>query len=197
MQRPVMDPLFVDTPEPDIQRGPGVRAQLRRALRLILRGFWTLATVDLLVWRPAPKVAEAPDHRLARLAHGVIGKLAILPAAVLIAVAALSWIATHPPEPATDVSAQLGIYHEPIGLVSEDGVRLEAFLVQPISAERVLAERDRAIGRRYRSSSSTTTPPTPRRCRRTWPRCAMPAMSCSRSTCAARREARRRRGRLD
>jgi hypothetical protein len=149
MQRPVMDPLFVDTPDSETDRGPGGRAQVRRALRLIVRGLWTLATVDLFVWRSAPKVAEEPDNRWARLAHGVIGKLALLPVAVLVAVGILSWIATHPPELSGNVGAQLGAYHEPIGLVSEDGTRLEAFLVQPLSAERVLAERDRAIGRRY------------------------------------------------
>jgi len=68
----------------------------------------------------------------------------------VIFLTALVFAATHPGQ--TSVAADplsYGVYYDPVNFLSDDGARLEGWLVPVLDAKRVLEQKDLIIGKRY------------------------------------------------
>jgi predicted alpha/beta-fold hydrolase len=82
--------------------------------------------------------------------RGLTYRLAFVPVVLVIFITALVFAATHPGASvvATD-PLSFGVYYDPVNFLSDDGARLEGWLVPVIDAKRVIEERDAVIGKRY------------------------------------------------
>jgi predicted alpha/beta-fold hydrolase len=89
--------------------------------------------------------------RLSRFVRGFTYRLAFVPVILVIFLTALVFAATHPgnaPVVGSDPLSQ-GVYYDPVNFLSDDGARLEGWLVPVVDAKKVLEERDQIIGKRY------------------------------------------------
>jgi pimeloyl-ACP methyl ester carboxylesterase len=86
-----------------------------------------------------------------RFVRDLLYRLALLPPCVILIAAALVYTRTHPPSAAQGGSDPLtqGVFYEPVNLLSEDGVRLEAWLVPALDASQVLAEGNQSLHDRW------------------------------------------------
>jgi pimeloyl-ACP methyl ester carboxylesterase len=104
-----------------------------------------LLLIDLVVFR-RPRLVIEDRSPLARLFHMAVYRMIFAPVALVLLVAALVWLGTHP-EPVTasaDPVAQ-GVYYDPITFNSLDNTRLEAWLVPVVDAKLVLEQKDDAL----------------------------------------------------
>ena len=88
--------------------------------------------------------------RLSRLVRGLTYRLAFVPILLVAFLTALIFGATHPGRDAgASDPIKVSVYYDPVNFVTEDGVRLEGWLLPVIDAKKVIAERDQVIGKRY------------------------------------------------
>lgn len=146
MQRPVMNPQFYDD---DAFAGDSAsrRSRTRRLAVLIARLLMRLAR--LLLARPFSKRSRQFDDAASPFQsalRGMVHRLALAPMLLVLMVAALVYAGTHPPraevfaDPATE-----GIYYDPVTFLSEDQTRLEAWLVPVLDAQRINADKEKAL----------------------------------------------------
>jgi pimeloyl-ACP methyl ester carboxylesterase len=154
MQRPVMDPTFVD----DLldSRAAQPRAsrwwQLWRLLWRVARSAVSILLTDLMprVIRRRLKIEDGTP--LTRFVRGLLYRLAFLPILLVLIVATMVFNATHPPGVLADTDPTAdAIYYEPLNFISDDGTRCEAWLVPVLDAKRVIAMKEEAVAQRQPS----------------------------------------------
>jgi hypothetical protein len=81
-----------------------------------------------------------------RFCRGLLYRLTFIPVFVALTVAALVYAGTHPRQIYSEMDPNSqGIYYDAVTLRSEDGVRLEAWLVPVLEADQVLKQKDMAL----------------------------------------------------
>jgi pimeloyl-ACP methyl ester carboxylesterase len=144
MQRPVMDPTF-------IHDAPGQAKPVRRKFAWL----WRLLRicVRILFFSPFAHKGNFRNEegtRLGRIFHGITYRLAFVPIILVMFLISLVFAATHPGQSGgTTDPLTFGVYYDPVNFLSEDGARLEGWLVPVIDAKRVLEEKDAVIGKKY------------------------------------------------
>ena len=89
-------------------------------------------------------------HPRRRIIRGILYQIALLPPTVMLLTAALVYTRTHPlPLPQPSDPLMQGIYYEPINLLTEDDVRLDAWLVPALDAQQVTADGDQSLHERF------------------------------------------------
>jgi hypothetical protein len=139
MDRPCLNPGFVEEPPPPVRRRRPVYAILTKPVD------WFVAI--LLARVGGRRRDDSPDHNtLGWLIHILIWRLVFVPMLVPLLVAACVFIGTHPPRWGSSVDpASRGIYYDPVAFVTADDVRLEGWLV-PVTDERSIVEqREKAL----------------------------------------------------
>src|SRR2546423_721327 len=143
MQRPMMNPTWVDDEQaPRRQSFVDRLRPLWRALRLIGK---------ILLWDPLTRgrvrglrIEDGTPWQ--RFCRGVLYRLTFLPVFAALTVAALVYAGTHPGQIPTEIDPNSqGIYYEPVTLRTDDGVRLEAWLVPVLEPQQVLREKELAL----------------------------------------------------
>jgi pimeloyl-ACP methyl ester carboxylesterase len=145
MKRPVMNPSYLDEEKP--KAGAGRIAHWRRVARFLGRIAKILLT-DVL--RRKDKLRVEVGTPFSRFTRGLLYRLMFVPTVLAALVAALVITATHP-RPAVGVSdpTSLGVYYDPVELLSLDNTKLEGWLVPVLDAHRVLTDKDKALHRRH------------------------------------------------
>ena len=144
MHRPVMNPSFLlelDAPK----RRPGRLAVLRQVLGYV----WRVLLFEPFGFLRRQRTRVEVGTPFARLCRAVLYRLMGVPLIVVAVAAVMVFNGTHPPivAPTTDPQA-LGVYHDPVSFLADDGTRLEAWLVPVIDAKRVIAEKEAVIRRK-------------------------------------------------
>lgn len=151
MQRPVMNPMFMEekeAPNPNRRRPKlyqiawgWMRAALRWVGRLFFTNVFRLDRARLRVEDGTP---------VQRFIRAVLYRLAFVPVILAIFVFALVFAVTHPPHYSAEADPTLqGVYYDPVNFVSEDGTRLEGWIVPVFDAKRVLEERERTLHKKH------------------------------------------------
>ena len=149
MQRPVMDPLFLQ----HLQAPPaGRRWRWARCARPVGRALWWAAAA--LFSRPLTRrhdrIQFQGDGWAGWLARGVAYRLLFAPILLALASAALVYRGTHPPAAAAGGDpTSFGVYYDPVDFPAEDGVQLTGWLVPVVDARRVMLHRDRLLLQTY------------------------------------------------
>ena len=142
MQRPVMNPMFMEEKEAASKKKKRFRFQWSWILvggkfvgRLFFTNIFRINRARLRVEDGTP---------VQRFIRGLLYRLAFVPLVLVLFVVALVFAVTHPPHlpPDTDPLVQ-GVYYDPVTFLSEDGTRLEGWLVPVYDAKRVLEDRER------------------------------------------------------
>lgn len=144
MHRPVMNPSFLlelDAPK----RRPGRLASFRR----VLGWAWRALLFEPFGFLRRQRTRIEVGTPFARLCRAVLYRLIGLPVIVVAIAAVLVFNGTHPPivPPTTDPQT-LGVYHDPVTFLADDGMRLEAWLIPVIDAKRVIEEKEAVIRRK-------------------------------------------------
>lgn len=144
MHRPVMNPSFLlelDAPK----RRPGRIARLRHLLSYVWKAL--LFEPFSVLHRQRSRVEIGTPF--ARLCRAILYRLIGLPMVVAAVALVMVFNGTHPPVvvPTTDPQS-LGVYHDPVSFLSDDNMRLEAWLVPVIDAKRVIEEKEAVIRRK-------------------------------------------------
>jgi len=153
MQRPVLNPMFVEDHDED-HAAPAARpAWLRLAWAACRRTLSLLVAVvcfDLFFWRPRSKVRDETRNPWRRFVRGLALRLALAPVVLACVVFAIVWGATHPAhiDPAQDPQS-LGLYFDPVTFAAADGAKLEGWLTNIIDEQVVLREQDVALRRTH------------------------------------------------
>ncbi|HYE17509.1 MAG TPA: prolyl oligopeptidase family serine peptidase [Tepidisphaeraceae bacterium] len=147
MERPIMNPSFLDDAPPLVE-GPPWWARLLSLVGRTLR----LVFVDLLARRLVPRRAASTSARpwYSRALRAVFYRLMLVPVLIVAAVGTLVTVGTHPHTgPAVADPGSQGAYYDPVDFLSADGTRLEGWLVPVVDARRVLVEREDVLHKRY------------------------------------------------
>jgi uncharacterized protein len=144
MQRPVMNPSFsLESPSTGKARKP------RFAWMWRILGF----LVKLLMATPFGKRKQFRNEegtRLSRFVRALTYRLAFVPVVLVAFLTALVFGATHPGRnAAASDPLKIGVYYDPVNFVTEDGVRLEGWLIPVINAKRVLTEGESILNKQY------------------------------------------------
>jgi pimeloyl-ACP methyl ester carboxylesterase len=143
MQRPVMNPMLFDDDKPAVAGPP----RWRRVARLLGRVAKILLTD---VFCPKDKLRVEVGTPFQRFTRALLYRLVMVPVLLALLVTALVITATHPRRVGviTDPTS-LGVYYDPVELLSGDNTKLEGWLVPVIDARQVLLEKDRALHRKH------------------------------------------------
>jgi pimeloyl-ACP methyl ester carboxylesterase len=143
MQRPIMNPTWVDMDVAPVRRTWWDRLRpLRRIVRFVGK---------ILLWDPLTRTRfrglriedGTPWERFCR---GLLYRLTFLPVFAALTVAAMVYAGTHPPQNTNEIDPNSqGIYYEPVTLKTEDDVRLEAWLIPVLEADQVLRQKEMAL----------------------------------------------------
>lgn len=150
MHRPVMNPSFVE--EGDERRGQR-RRLLRLAARVSLRALKLLS--DVAFFDPLARARHRhfrieTGSTASRFVRGLLYRLAFLPLLLALMLAAIVWAATHPRALNAEVDpTAVGLYYDAVTCLTEDGVRIEGWLVPVVDARRVLEEKDKVLTSRH------------------------------------------------
>jgi hypothetical protein len=142
MQRPVMDPTFVDLTQPK-KRRMRIWHWIVNTLVKIARWFGrSLMSNPLAVRKPE----EPQDSIVKVLVRMAISWAIFLPALTALLAAGFVAVGTHPAPPAVllDPNCQ-GCYFDSITFSSEDGTSLSGWMVPALDARRVINERDKIL----------------------------------------------------
>jgi pimeloyl-ACP methyl ester carboxylesterase len=135
-----MNPMFLDAVGQLRQRrsiGSLIAAPFRLAA-------WVLLT-DVIFWK-REKMKMEDGSALLRLLHGLVYRMLLVPICLIFLLAALVYIATHPPYPPASPDPQaIGFYYDPVSLTTADGVPLEAWLVPLLDARLVIEKKEQAL----------------------------------------------------
>jgi pimeloyl-ACP methyl ester carboxylesterase len=143
MQRPVMNPMFLDQEERNAPSGP---SRWRRVFKVVGRivkfGFTN-------VFRRKEKVRNEVGTAFSRFVRGLLYRLMFVPTILAVLVTCLVVTATHP-RTASGVADPVtqGVYYDPVDLLSLDGTKLEGWLVPVMDAKRVLTEKETILHKR-------------------------------------------------
>jgi pimeloyl-ACP methyl ester carboxylesterase len=141
MQRPIMNPAFFEDPE-----GPAPPARWR--VWLHRAAVWGRALARVALRRPFMRPPVGPPAPLwYRIAAGLLYRLTVGLTLAAIAVVAILTAATHPrtADAAGADPGASGIYYDPVSFLSSDGVRLDAWLIPALDAQRIVQQGDQAL----------------------------------------------------
>ncbi len=135
MQRPIMDPTFLNDPTP-------VRHPRHRRLWALLKAIAKLGKLlitDPLSRRQRVRIEDGTPWQ--RFFRGLIYRLALMPVLLVIFLVLVVLAATHPGRiaPGADPVAY-GLYYDPVSFLADDGVKVEGWLVPAVDAKRVIDE---------------------------------------------------------
>ncbi|MDB5173617.1 MAG: dipeptidyl aminopeptidase [Phycisphaerales bacterium] len=136
MQRPVMDPTFLEKPRARRHTHPWKN--------------WVLPVLKwcgrTLVSRPFSIRAPRPIRPLTYVLGVAVRQFIFLPLILAATAVMLVYAGTHPTPPplVSDPNSQ-GVYYDPVNLASEDGTLLTGWLIPAVDAHRVLEEKDRFL----------------------------------------------------
>jgi len=144
MQRPVMNPTFLDDEFPvrPSKRWFDRLKPLLRLLRIVMK---------ILLWDPLTarrmKLLRIEDGTpWERFCWGLLYRLSFVPVLAALLVAAFVYFGTHPKQNFNEIDPNSqGIYYDPVTLKSDDGVRLEAWVVPVFEANQILREKELAL----------------------------------------------------
>lgn len=145
MDRPTLNPSITpDDPQPARAQSWKVffaKAWLRNALRLA----WRMITYNPL--KGAPVQIRIEDGTFwQRVFRGLCYRMAFVPIIAALCAVSLVWSATHPPNVAISLDpSSEGIYYDPVSFLSDDGTRLEGWLVPVLEPKQVLAQKDLSL----------------------------------------------------
>src|SRR5205085_776913 len=146
MQRPIMHPNWQPLDDARQRRPPqGVLRRLIIAVWRSIAAIWKILTSSALPSRRDPDGSSraGPRHLLSAFLRALLYRAMFLPVLLALAVAALVWSGTHPPQLASQLDpSSLGVYYDPVTFLSEDGVRLDGWLVPVVDEKRVLEQRE-------------------------------------------------------
>lgn len=146
MQRPVMDPLFLEQ-----LNAPPAKPRFV-LLRAVGRAIWWVG--GKLLSRPLTSRRDRLQFQgeawAGRLARGVAYRLLFAPILLALAASALVYRGTHPAVSlAAGDPSSFGVYYDPVDFPAEDGVQLTGWLVPVVDARRVMLHRDRILRQNY------------------------------------------------
>jgi hypothetical protein len=143
MQRPVMNPMDVVEPV----RAPRWKIpwkQIWLGVKLVVR---VLLADPMDLRRRGLRVEEGTP--LQRLLFGILYRMAFIPLLVILAVAALVYVGTHPRVNVAQLDpAAVGVYFQSVDFTSENSAHLQGWLVPSVDARQILAEHERALGKK-------------------------------------------------
>lgn len=147
MERPVMHPIFTEPPDAKALARQRRRRWLSWSWRLVKRvGRMALTPVALFKRGEEARLRMEDGTLLQRFVRALLYRLAFVPVILLLFVVTFVFATTHPPRyPAETDPLTQGVYYDPVNFLSEDGTRLEGWLVPVYDARRVLEEKDRVI----------------------------------------------------
>jgi hypothetical protein len=102
----------------------------------------------ILFYKPLRRRLRVDDgiSPIARFIRGVLYRLAFVPFLIAIAVVAMVYAGTHPQPAASELDPTCqGIYYDAVTLNTDDGVKLDAWLVPVVDASVVLTQRDEVL----------------------------------------------------
>lgn len=149
MQRPVLNPSFLDDPDFDLPK------PRRRPWRVVWTGVRAIGR--LLLWQPFYHRAVHPEDPEIPLSWKkcvgiLLRRMVFVPIALTLIIGALVYRGTHPMTYETgETPANMGIYYEPVAMRAVDGQRLEGWLIPAIHAQMVVEQQD-AILRQQRAA---------------------------------------------
>ncbi|MBA3273581.1 MAG: hypothetical protein H0T11_06890 [Chthoniobacterales bacterium] len=151
MQRPVMNPMFMEEQRAEAEKKRRHWQRMVRPVWIVLRfvGKVLLTRISLL-GRQRAKLRIEDGTPLQRFVRAVLYRLAFLPVALVLFIVSLVLAVTHPPhaQPESDPLTH-GVYYDPVNFLSEDGTRLEGWLVPVYEAKRVLEEKEKVLTRKH------------------------------------------------
>jgi len=144
MQRPVMDPLFLEELKSTPKRRRWVGA-VARALRWVAGKLLS----HPLSFR-SNKLSFGHEGRSSRWVRALGYRLMFTPVVIALVAGVLVYSGTHPRSAAASGDpSSFGVYYDPIEFASEDGTRLNGWLVPVIDARRVLLHKDRLLHQKH------------------------------------------------
>ena len=146
MQRPILDPTFHGDPNPT-KSAPKKRRRFSGVFKAFLRIIWQIMIADPLGRRRQLKIEDGRPWE--RFLRAMIYRLALVPALLVAFLVCLVLAATHPGRVAVGADPlAFGMYYDPINFLSEDGTKLEGWLVPAYDAKRLLEDREAALKKR-------------------------------------------------
>ncbi|HEV2296320.1 MAG TPA: CocE/NonD family hydrolase [Tepidisphaeraceae bacterium] len=154
MQRPVMNPMFME--EKDAPAGSKKKLSARkRIMQFAWRGL--LGGLKLgkrllftNVFRLDRRLRVEDGTPMQRFVRAMLYRLAFVPIILALFVTALVFAVTHPQRSIADTDPLVqGVYYDPVNFLSEDGTRLEGWLVPVYDARKVLEEKERALHKKH------------------------------------------------
>jgi pimeloyl-ACP methyl ester carboxylesterase len=146
MQRPMMNAAFLEEEAPKKPSRPSPLGAIRRLGSLFMR---VLFSRPLSLRRETMLRIEVGSP-VSRFIWGLMYRLVFVPVLVAMVVVTLVYAATHPPQvPSSLDPTSANLYFEPLTFLSEDGKRLEAWLIPVLDARRIIAEGDQALRRQH------------------------------------------------
>lgn len=141
MQRPIMNPTFLDVPAPK----PPRKGLLRR-IKGLFSFIGRILLADVRFWHPGSKLRVEDAGAFSRIFHGMVYRLLFIPLGMAAVVAVLVYMGTHPAVVNSSIDPQsIGIYYDPVSFASADGTRLEAWLVPAIDARVVIEQQEKVL----------------------------------------------------
>jgi hypothetical protein len=144
MQRPIMDPTFLNDPTP-------VRSPKRRRIWALLKAIVKLG--KLLITTPLsrrPRLRIEDGTRWQRFLRGFIYRLALMPVLLVLFLILIVLAATHPGRVASGADpVAYGLYYDPVSFLADDGVKIEGWLVPAMDAKRVIDQGEAALQKQF------------------------------------------------
>jgi dienelactone hydrolase len=134
-----------------------VGADKLRSLKIVTRAAWRASRLFVRALLVNPIRVRRGEFRVddgstpaMRFLRGLLYRLAFVPIIVVLCVSALVYVATHPTQVACEADpTSIGLYFDPVKCVTEDGVRLDAWVIPVVDASRVLNEREDVLRNKY------------------------------------------------
>jgi pimeloyl-ACP methyl ester carboxylesterase len=144
MERPIMNPTFLEEEFP--QKRKKTLIDRLQPLFKLLRFAGKILLWDPLAVRRVRALRIEDGTPWQRFCWGLLYRLTFVPVFAALTVTALVYAGTHPRQNANEVDPNSrGIYYEPVTLRTDDGIRLEAWLVPVVEAEQILRDKELAL----------------------------------------------------
>jgi pimeloyl-ACP methyl ester carboxylesterase len=144
MQRPSMNPSFV---QEDDGSSPPVRWKI--PWRVLLKPFKVV--IGVLLADPFARLRHKglridEGTAFSRATRALLYRLAFVPVIIALFAMALVYASTHPlTTPSQMDPMTVGLYYDPVSYSSDEGVRIDGWIVPAIDAKRVLQEKDKLL----------------------------------------------------
>jgi hypothetical protein len=155
MQRPILNPnlgLLDQEPAEPLPPPSGRAGRVIAAVKFVLGRGWRMVrwVVRCLLSKPLARRRTAfrneDGSALGRLFKGVAYRVLFLPLLVALMSSAFVFSGTHPKSKPIELDpSSAGLYYDPVSFASEDGTRLDGWIVPVVSAKEVLAKKEKML----------------------------------------------------